>query len=675
MNGLICFEVRDGIGILTIQNPPVNALRKGVPEGIIEALAKASADNAVRAVVVAGAGRTFVAGADLREFQQAVAGKRPMPVLHPALDAIENFPKSVVMAIHGSALGGGLELAMAGHYRLATADAQVGQPEVKIGLIPGAGGTQRLPRLAGLGRAAAMCASGDPIPAREALAAGILDRIVEGDLLEAAIAFAREAPGPRRTRDLPVRGVVQEVAAARAKLRRGLLAPALALDAVEAAATLPFDEGIRKEAALFERCLFSDQSKALIHAFFAERAVAKVAGIGKDTPVYAVRQVGVVGAGTMGGGIAMALANAGLAVRLMDADTAALERGMGNIERNYERSVQSGRLTPEQLEQRLARITPQVAYDGFEQVDLVIEAVFESLDLKKQVFAELGRIARPDCLLASNTSTLDIDALAAAAGRPETVLGLHFFSPANIMRLLEIVRGRQTGKPAIATALALAKTLRKVGVVVGNCFGFVGNRMVLPYMDQAQMLVQEGAAPEHVDRVLTEFGMAMGPLAVMDLSGLDVFWLIEENRPPGGGPRPSSLQKLFTAGRYGQKTGAGWYRYGDNRKAVPDPEVLGMVQTGTRQVGDDEIRDRCLYALVNEGARVLDEGVAARASDIDVVYLAGYGFPGHRGGPMFHADAVGLDKVVARVREFGWEPAPLLERLAKEDRTFQSLDA
>jgi 3-hydroxyacyl-CoA dehydrogenase len=406
--------------------------------------------------------------------------------------------------------------------------------------------------------------------------------------------------------------------------------------------------------------------------------VGKVAGVTKETPVYPIRRAAVIGAGTMGGGIAMALANAGLAVRICDTGPGALDRGMAAIRANYERSVKGGRLASEEAERRLARIVPQAGgFDGFggiEDADVMIEAVFESLEVKRAVFAEMGRIARADCLLASNTSTLDIDKLAEAAGRPEFVLGLHFFSPANVMRLLEIVRGAGTSPAAIATALALAKSLRKVGVVVGNGFGFVGNRVFLPYLDQAQLLVEEGAAPEQVDRVLTDFGMAMGPLAVMDLSGLDVFWLIEQARPAGGPRRPEALGKLYAEGRFGQKTGAGWYRYGEGRKAEPDPDVRALVQKGRRNIPDREILDRCLYALANEGARVLEEGVAARASDIDVVYLTGYGFPNYRGGPMFHADLTGLDVVLARVREFGWEPAPLLARLSGEGRGFGGVD-
>jgi 3-hydroxyacyl-CoA dehydrogenase len=672
METLVSYSVRDGVGIIVINNPPVNALSSGVLEGLKSALDALEKNLDARAVVVVGGGRTFVAGADINQFVEIISGQGTIPAFHPVLDAIENCAKPVVMAIHGTALGGGLELAMAGHYRVATPDAQVGQPEVKIGLIPGAGGTQRLPRLAGIAKAAEMCAFGEPISAKEALAVGIIDKITDGDLLEAAIAFAREAQRPRRTRDLPV--MPADISEIRKKLRGKLTAPVAALDAVEASAALPFEEGIRLEAEIFERCLHSDQCKALIHAFFAERAVGKIPDLPKNTPVYPIRQAAVIGAGTMGGGIAMALSNAGIPVFLKDAEQAALDRGLATIRKNYERSVKSGRLTAAAAQERIARISPQLGWAGFEHADIIIEAVFESLAIKKQVFAEIDKVAKRDCILASNTSTLDIDAIAAVTSRPQMVIGTHFFSPANVMRLVEIVRGKATEKSAIATAMALAKTLKKVGVVVRNAFGFVGNRMMLPYMEQAQLLVEEGATPEQVDRALTDFGMAMGPLAVADLSGIDVFWRIEQEFPPPvGSKQPEAVDKLYAAGRYGQKTGAGFYKYDENRKPTADPEVLALLQKAHRAISDDEIVERCIYALINEGAKVLEEGIASRAVDIDVIYLTGYGFPAYRGGPMFYADTTGPKKIRERVREFGWKPAPLLDRLAEEGKTFGSL--
>ncbi len=672
METLVSYSVRDGVGIIVINNPPVNALSSGVLEGLKNAMDALEKNLGARAVVVVGGGRTFVAGADINQFVEIISGQGTIPAFHPVLDAIENCAKPVVMAIHGTALGGGLELAMAGHYRVATREAQVGQPEVKIGLIPGAGGTQRLPRLAGIAKAAEMCAFGEPISAKEALAVGIIDKITDGDLLEAAIAFAREAQRPRRTRDLPV--MPADISEIRKKLRGKLTAPVAALDAVEASAALPFEEGIRLEAEIFERCLHSDQCKALIHAFFAERAVGKIPDLPKNTPVYPIRQAAVIGAGTMGGGIAMALSNAGIPVFLKDAEQAALDRGLATIRKNYERSVKSGRLTAAAAEERIARISPQLGWAGFEHADIIIEAVFESLAIKKQVFAEIDKVAKRDCILASNTSTLDIDAIAAVTSRPQMVIGTHFFSPANVMRLVEVVRGKATENRVIATATALAKTLKKVGVVVRNASGFVGNRMMFPYMEQAQLLVEEGATPEQVDRALTDFGMAMGPLAVADLSGIDVFWRIEQEFPPPvGSKQPEAVDKLYAAGRYGQKTGAGFYKYDENRKPTADPEVLALLQKAHRAIADDEIVERCIYALINEGAKVLEEGIASRAVDIDVIYLTGYGFPAYRGGPMFYADTPGPKKIRERVREFGWKPAPLLERLAEEGKTFGSL--
>jgi 3-hydroxyacyl-CoA dehydrogenase len=665
----------DQVEVIRIDNPPVNALTTGVPQAVAEAVTRAENNPDVRAIVVMGAGRTFAAGADINEFVRYVSGAGPVPVLHPWLNQIEGSAKPVVMAIHGQAFGAGLELAMAGHYRVIAADAQVGQPEVKIGLIPGAAGTVRLPRLAGVKKAAELCAFGEPLSAREALDHGIVDRVIDGDLLTGALAFAQELTTVRRTRDLAVTADVPALRELRERCkttRKHLEAPLAALDSIEKTSALSFEDGCRAEGEIFHRLLHSTQSKALIHAFFAERAVARVPGIDKDTPVHKILEAAVIGAGTMGGGIAIALANAGIPVRLKDSEQAAVDRGIATIRKNYERSMKSGRMTAEAVTARMALITPQVDYTGFNQADIIIEAVFESLALKKQIFAEIDALAKPECLLASNTSTLDIDEIAAATSRPQMVLGTHFFSPANVMRLLEIVRARATSKPVIATALALAKTMKKVGVVVGNGFGFVGNRMVIPYMNEAQFLVEEGATPEQVDRVLTDFGMAMGPFAVADLSGLDVFWRIRQETPHVAGTRETlGLPKLYNLGRYGQKTGAGWFKYGEDRKPSPDPEVVALVHQTAREAGiqqrtisNEEILDRCIYALVNEGARVLEEGIATRASDIDVVYLTGYGFPAHRGGPMFYADTIGLPQVLARIREFGWKPAALLETLA-----------
>jgi 3-hydroxyacyl-CoA dehydrogenase len=693
---------RDGdIGVATVDNPPVNALSPAVGEGIIAAIRELNADASVKAIVLIGAGRTFIAGADIKEFVKLTSAGKPTPfTLDPMLAALEDSPKPVVCAIHGTALGGGLETAMACHYRVAVAGAQVGQPEVKLGLIPGAGGTQRLPRLAGVAKAAEMCAGGEPISAADALAAGVIDKIVEGDLLTGATAFAREvaARPPRRTRDLNTKlGTVAETAPILAALReqvkkkaRGLVAPSKALDAIEAAVALPFAEGIKKEGELFRECLFSEQSKALVHAFFAEREVAKVPGIAKDTPRLPIRRAAVVGAGTMGGGIAMTYANAGIPVLLKEIDQPALDRGLAIIRKNYATTMQKGRLTQEQMDERLARIEPTLSFDRFAEADIVVEAVFEGMALKKQVFAQLDKVARPDAILASNTSTLDIDAIASATSRPQQVIGHHFFSPANVMKLLEIVRGKQSSAAVIATSMELAKKLGKVGVLVGNCRAFVGNRMFDPYVREAQFLVEEGASIEQVDAALTAFGMAMGPLAVLDLAGLDVGWRIRKEggfAVPPGRKAYVAEDRLCEMGHFGQKTGAGWYVYaGGNR--TPNPEAARLSEEAAKQSGitpravaPDEIVERTVYALVNEGARILEEGIALRAGDIDVVYVYGYGFPAARGGPMWFADAVGLPKVLARTREFEkqhgprWSPAPLLAKLATEGKTFAQWDS
>jgi 3-hydroxyacyl-CoA dehydrogenase len=702
MNDLV-LVTRDGdVGVLTINNPPVNALSPGVPEGIVAGVEALAKDPAIRAIVLIGGGRTFIAGADIKEFGKITSGQKRDDIgLKAVLQTLEDCPKPVVAAIHGTAFGGGLETAMACHYRVGVAAAQVGQPEVKLGLIPGAGGTQRLPRLAGVAVAAHMCATGDPVPATEALRWGILDRVVDGDLLQGAVAFAREVADqpPRRTRDLNDKigdraAALQNLQAMRDWARqraRGLMAPGKAIDAVEVAVTLPFADGIQREAELFRECLFSDQSKGLIHVFFGERAVAKVPGLGKDVTPQPIRRAAVVGAGTMGGGITMAYANAGIPVLLKEVDQPALDRGLATIRKNYAGSVQKGRLSQQQMDQRLALIRPTLTYDGFREADIVVEAVFEGMELKKQVFAELDRVTRPDAILASNTSTLDIDAIAAATSRPQQVIGHHFFSPANVMRLLEIVRGRQSSPAVIATSMALAKTLGKVGVLVGNCRGFVGNRMFHPYQREAQFLLEEGATVEQVDAAMVDFGMAMGPLAVGDLAGLDVGWRIRKeyrHLEPAGQRVPLVADRLCELGRYGQKTGAGWYRYPEGSRApVADPEVQRLIEEAARGAGIQqrtiapaEIVERTVYALVNEGARLLEEGIALRAVDIDIVYVHGYGFPAYRGGPMWYADTVGLKTVYERVRQFEqqhgdlWAPAPLLQRLAESGKTFADLD-
>jgi 3-hydroxyacyl-CoA dehydrogenase len=697
MSDLVQLTKDNGIAVITINNPPVNALSPGVPEGIAAAIEQIDKDDSVKAAVLIGGGKTFVAGADIKEFGKITSGKAGGGIeLTAFLLKIEDCRKPVVMAIHGSAFGGGLELAMSGHYRVAVPSAQVGQPEVKLGLIPGAAGTQRLPRLAGAAKAVEMCADGNPIKAADSLNAGIIDRLIEGDLLTGAIAFACEvaAKPVRKTRERNEKlGSTEEnaviFAAARdnaRKKQRGMIAPLAAIDAVEAATKLPFDEGCKLERKLFMDCLFSDQSKALIHVFFGEREVAKIPDIPKDTPLIPVNSAAVVGAGTMGGGIAMVLANAGIPVLLKEADQAALDKGLANIQKNYATSVKRGRFTQAFVDERLKLIQPTLSYDSFANADLVIEAVFEGMALKKEVFAELDRVCKPGTILASNTSTLNIDEIASSTSRPQSVIGTHFFSPANVMRLLEIVRGKASSKEVIATCMQLSKKIGKIGVLVGNCCGFVGNRMFHPYVRESVFLLEEGASVEAVDSAMYEFGMAMGPLAVGDLAGLDVGWRIRKeyrHLEKPGIRQAFAGDNLCEMGRYGQKTGAGWYKYDENRRAIPDPEVAQLVRKWAteagipqRQISKEEIVDRCVYALVNEGARILEEGYALRAVDIDIIYLNGYGFPSYRGGPMWYADTVGLKKVFDRVEEFHkqhgepWEPAPLLKCLAEEGKKF-----
>ena len=696
MAELVQLESENGIAVITINNPPVNALSPGVPEGISEALDQIAKDDSVTAAVLIGGGRTFVAGADIKEFGKMTSGKARGAGLLPLLLKIEDSAKPVIVAIHGTAFGGGMELAMAGHYRVAVAAAQFGQPEVKLGLIPGAAGTQRLPRLAGVSKAVEMCVSGNPVNADEALKLGLVERIIEGDLLAGALVFAREVagkPAPKtRERNERLGNAAENTlifSAARetaAKKQRGLLAPVRAIDAVEAATKMPFEEGCKFEQKLFIECLFSEQSKSLIHVFFSQREAAKIPDVPRQTNVIPIHSAAVVGAGTMGGGIAMVLANAGIPVLLKEADQAALDRGLGTIQSNYTNSVKRGRFSQQTAEERLKRITPTLTYDDFPNADLVIEAVFEGMALKKEVFKALDRVCKSGAILASNTSTLSIDEIASATSRPESVIGTHFFSPANVMRLLEIVRGKASSKEVVATCMQLAKTLGKVGVLVGNCRGFVGNRMFGPYRREAQFLVEEGASVEAVDQALSDFGMAMGPLATGDLAGLDVGWRIRKeyrHLEVAGIRQPFVEDRLCELGRYGQKTGAGWYKYDGQRRAAPDPAVGELVrkwveETGIvqRQISAAEITDRCLYALVNEGARILQEGYALRASDIDIIYINGYGFPAHRGGPMWYADTVGLKRVYDRICEFHllhgeiWQPAPLLKQLAEQGKTF-----
>jgi 3-hydroxyacyl-CoA dehydrogenase len=703
-SSLVRTETRHTVLVIFVDNPPVNALSVGVPEGLMAAIEEADRRPDVTAVVIAGAGRTFIAGADITLLEKMAWGDMSgKPDLRPLLLRVEACTKPVVMAIHGTALGGGLELAMAGNYRVAVGSAKMGLPECTLGIIPGAEGTQRLPRLVGVEKALDMVVTSKPISAADALASGLIDRIVEGDLVDGAVAFAREkaaagATHPVTSRrqdrlgDAVANAPLFEAARALAKkIRRHQPAPLKAIDAIEAATRLPFDEGSKKETALFVEAVATEPAKALIHVFFAERAVSKIPGLPKEANPRPVARVGIIGAGTMGSAIAMACTNAGLEVLITDESQAGLDRGFESMRKNYAISVTRGRFTEAGVTERMARVRPAASLAELSDVDVIVEAVFEDLALKQRLFAEMDRVAKPGCLLATNASTLSIDAIAAATSRPGDVIGLHFFNPANVMRLLEIVRGPRTNHETLATALALGKTLGKVGVVVGDGPGFVGNRMMLPYMYEANYLVEEGATPEQVDNALTGFGMAMGMFAVDDMGGLDVAIRAQKALGHFSDPaerRPLVQPRLVEMGRLGQKTGRGWFMCGEDRKPKPDPEIVELIRREARAAGvrqrsftDAEIVERLIFMLINEGAKALEDGVAIRASDIDTIYVNGYGFPAWRGGPMFYADRVGLAVIHERLKsfaaEFGarWRPAPLVARLAEQGGTFRDLDA
>jgi 3-hydroxyacyl-CoA dehydrogenase len=689
INPVVALARAGEIALLTIDSPPVNALSAPVREGIVAGLRRAIDDPAVKAIVLICAGRTFIAGADIGEF-----GKPPKgPNLLEVEEVIEGSPKPVVAAIHGTALGGGLETALACHYRVAVPSARCGLPEVKLGILPGAGGTQRLPRLTGPEKALDMVTSGEPVGAPEALALGIVDALVgEGALREGALAFARKVVAEgrplRRVRDLndkveAARGrpeIFEAFRKANARRFRGFKAPDYNIRCIEAAVNLPFHEGMAVERKLFEELVSGPQSAAQRYVFFAERQVWKIPDVPDDTPTIPVRRVGIVGAGTMGGGIAMNFANAGLPVTIVEARPEALDRGLSVIRRNYESTARKGRITAEDVERRMGLLSGSLDLASLADCDLVIEAVFEDMALKKEVFATLDGVAKPGAILATNTSYLDVNEIAAVTKRPEAVLGTHFFSPANVMRLLEVVRGERTAKPVVATAMQLARRIGKVAVLVGVCHGFVGNRMLAERQREANRLVLEGAMPWDVDRVLFEFGFPMGPFAMSDLAGLDIGWQRETSR----GETVRDI--LCERDRRGQKTGAGFYDYDENRTARPSAEVEQVILDlsarkgiARRSVGDQEILERCLYPMINEGAKILEEGIAQRASDIDIVWINGYGWPVYRGGPMYYGDEIGLPTVLDRMRAFEadlgaeFRPAALLERLVAEGRSFRDL--
>lgn len=649
MSSPVSYALEGGIGVITVNNPPVNALSQAVRQGLLDAITEAQGD-ASEAVLLICDGRTFIAGADISEFGKPLQD----PWLPELLNTIEATAKPVIAALHGTALGGGFETALAAHYRCAVPSAKVGLPEVKLGLLPGAGGTQRTPRLAGVAAALEMMTTGAPIPAAKALELGLIDRIVEGDLREAALVYARElleqgAP-VRRTSELPspTADGFDGLRATVAKRARGQLAPLAIVDCVEAAASLPFADGLAVERSKFMELMNGEQSAALRHFFFAERQAAKVDGLPKDTPVRPVDSVGVIGGGTMGGGIAMSFANAGIAVTLIEINDEALQRGLSIIDRNYAGSVKRGKLSADKAAACRERISGSTEYTSLADVDMVIEAVFEDPDLKKDIFAKLDGVCKPGAILATNTSYQDVDAIAAATSQPQDVIGTHFFSPAHIMKLLEVVRGEKTADDVLATCMKLAKRIRKVPVVARVCYGFIGNRMLQPYGDQAQLLLLEGATPAQVDNAMESWGMAMGPLRVFDLAGLDVGYKARQALSDADKGDPATYRVpdlLVEAGRLGQKSGAGFYRYDEHRRPTPDPAVHKIIEETAAELGierrdipDEEIVERLIGALVDEGRKIVAEGIAQRASDIDVVYVYGYGFPAYRGGPMYYAD-------------------------------------
>ena len=686
------YTARGAVAVIELKHPPVNALGLGLRTAIADALERAQGDPAIGAVVILGSAAAFSGGADVSEF--GLPAMSAAPSLGDLVDMIERFPKPVIAAVNALALGGGLELALACHYRIAGSGAQLGMPEVKLGLLPGAGGTQRLPRLVGAERALNMIVGGNPVAAREL--AGFAAATVDDDVPAAAVAFAERAIAEKmplkKARDIQVRLPNAEAffdfaRGAVAPLAKHYPAPLKCIDAVEAAVTKPFEQGMKIEASLFVELLHSPESKALRHAFFAMRAASKVPDVPSSTPLRAVKSVAVIGAGTMGGGIAMNFANAGVPVVMLETTQAALDKGLATIKKNYQSTLQKGRLTQEQFDKRIKSISGTLSYDDIQNADLIIEAVFEDLQVKKQVFEKLDQAAKSGAILASNTSTLDVNKIAAFTRRPQDVLGLHFFSPANVSKLLEIVRGARTSKDVLATALAVSKQIKKVGVVAGVCDGFIGNRMMNSYFRQMELLLDAGALPQQIDQAMEKFGFAMGPFRVSDLAGNDILWYIRKRLYLEFPDRVFSKtpDRICELGRFGQKTGAGWYDYrSGDRTAIPSELVTNIVleesaRSGLqrRSVSDEEIVARAMCALINEAARILEEGIAIRASDIDVVYLTGYGFPDFRGGPLFYADTAGLPNILRMMRGFArgyqpdaWEPAPLLQKLAAEGRSF-----
>lgn len=686
INDVTTLEKEGGIAVVTLNSPPVNALSAPVREGITNGIKQAIDDPDVKAIVLICEGKTFIAGADITEFGKAPKG----PSLFDAQAMIENAPKPVVAAIHGTALGGGLEVALTCHYRVAVPSAKCGLPEVNLGLLPGAGGTQRLPRIVGPEKALEMVTTGQHVGAKKCLEMGLVDELAEeGKLREGAVAFANKIVAEKRplkkVRDLndkveAARGkpeIFANVRKANARKFRGFLAPEYNIQCIEAAVNLPFDEGVKVEQKLFRELVTGTQSAAQRHVFFAERQVWKLPDVPADTPIIPVNKVGIIGAGTMGGGIAMNFLNVGLPVTIVETKQDALDRGLGVIRKNYENSAKKGRFPMEEVEKRMGLLTGSLDMNALADCDLVIEAVFENMDVKKDVFGKLDKIVKQGAILATNTSALNIDEIATAVKRPEAVIGLHFFSPANVMRLLEVVRADKTSKSVIATSMQIAKKIGKIAALVGVCPGFVGNRILAQRQREAQKLIMEGAMPWDVDRVLYDFGLPMGPFAMSDLAGLDIGWNKEKSKGE------TLRDRLCEMDRRGQKTGAGYYDYDENRNAKPSPVVEKMILDyaaekgiNRRKISDDEILERCIYPMINEGAKILEEGKAIRSSDIDIVWINGYGFPVYRGGPMFYGDTVGAGKVLAKMKEFqatmgdDFKPAALLEKIVAEGKKF-----
>ena len=696
------YEVRDGIAVITLDNPPVNGLGLATRTAAAAGIARAEADPTIRAVVLTGAGKAFSGGADIREFGSPEALAEPN--LGTLIKVVDGCSKPVVAAIHSVCMGGGLELALGCHYRVASPGASIALPEVKLGLLPGAGGTQRLPRVIGVETALNMIVSGEPVKS-ELLARQpgqlLFDRMIEGDLMTGALAFAAEvgarhaggAPLPR-VRNLPAThpnpdGYFQFARNTVNAMAKNFPAPGRCVDAVEAAVKRPFDDGMAYERELFMALMVTPESKALRHAFFGERAASKIPDVPEDTPVRKIAKVAVIGAGTMGGGISMNFLNAGIPVTILEMKQDALDRGLATIARNYEGQVKKGKLKPDVYQQRMSLLTPTLSYDDIKDADLVIEAVFEEMGVKETVFKKLDQVAKAGAILASNTSTLNVDTIAGFTGRPAVVVGLHFFSPANVMKLLEVVRGKATGKDVLATVMAMAKVIKKTAVVSGVCDGFIGNRMVEQYIRQSGFLLDEGCTPAQVDRAAEKFGFAMGPFRMSDLAGNDIGWAIRKRRAVElpNVRYSKTADRLCEKGRFGQKTGAGWYDYkAGQRDAIPSAEVEQMIADyrksigmTPRKIGEEEIVQRLVYALVNEAARILEEGIANKASDIDMVYLTGYGFPLFRGGPLCYADSQGLFNVARAMERFAlnphddgafWQPAPLLARLVAVGKSF-----